>query len=71
MRTPRVSIQTRRMALAGILIAIESPEKPEHAITTPDTIPDTIMGMPDAMASAATMLDKCEHLSELLRTAMP
>jgi hypothetical protein len=49
MRTPRVSIHTRRTALAGIVIAIESPEKPEYAITTPETI----IEMPDAMASAA------------------
>jgi hypothetical protein len=35
MNTPRLSIHTSRTKLAGILIAIASPEKPVYAITTP------------------------------------
>jgi hypothetical protein len=41
MITPRVSIHTRRMEPAAILIAIASLENPVYAITTPATVVGT------------------------------
>jgi hypothetical protein len=50
MKTPRMSIHTRRTELAGILIAIAGPENPVYAITTPATV----VGTPPTIASPPT-----------------
>src|SRR5260370_4132764 len=50
MKTPRMSIHTRRTELAGMFIAIAGPEKPVYAITPPATL----VGMPPTITRPPT-----------------